>query len=183
MSISLPTPRRIGLIAAAALVAVAIVSASVAHPAEAATPKRYLNNDAGSFVGIKDSEDWPYSDVKKNFSLEGNAYAGLFLSTANPVSTNDTSRCAGDEVRVELETKGELSTVYKDWVLVTVRAWLYEGASCYSNDLDGTARMSFWVGPGQSTSQSMVVHNDDEGGDEAFIRFNMTNEFYLSQYP
>jgi hypothetical protein len=171
------SPRRVGLLLAAALLAAALLSATVARPAAAGTPSRYITNDSGSHFSILDDEPWPYSDVTGTFTLTD--LDGLLVNAANPVATNQTTRCVGDEVRVRLETRAELSTVYKDWVFVTVNARLYEGTSCNTTDLDGTNTMSFWVGPWDSVTHSMAVENQDEGGDRAHIRFNMTNRWAL----
>jgi hypothetical protein len=182
------SPRRVGLLLAAALLAAALLSVAVARPAAASddTSLRLIYNTWPSYMNIVDDEPWDDPDETGAFSLADPSYGslpgyggsgldGLYLSSATPVATRQTSKCVGDEVRVVVQTKGELSTVYKDWVRVTLTARLYEGTSCSTNDLDGTSSTSFWIPPGGHTTQTMNVVNSDEGGDYASIKMNMTN--------
>jgi hypothetical protein len=189
MSLSRVTvpPRRVGLLVAA-LLAAALLSATVARPAAAYedTSSRLIYNTWPSHMTIVDDEPWDDPDVTGAFSLADPSYGsmpgyggpgldGLLVSPATPVATRQTSKCVGDEVRVVVGTKAVLSTVYKDWVRVTITARLFEGTSCSTNDLDGTRSASFWIAPGGSATQTMYVLNDDEGGDYASIVMNMTN--------
>jgi hypothetical protein len=181
------SPRRVGLLVAA-LLAAALLSATVARPAAASddTSSRLIYNTWPSYMTIVDDEPWDNPDVTGAFSLADSSYgsmpgyggtgmSGLPVSPATPVATSQTSKCVGDEVRVVVQTKAVLSTVYKDWVRVTITARLFEGTSCSTNDLDGTSSTSFWIAPGGRATQTMYVLNDDEGGDYASILMNMTN--------
>jgi hypothetical protein len=184
--------RRVGLLVAMALLAAALLSATVARAEifPEATPERYITSEPGSSLSIVDDEPWPLSDETGTFTLANvNGYGTatnsglppLDVDAAHPVDTAETSRCVGDEVRVRVQARAELSTVYKDWVLIKVNAFLYEGTSCNTTDLDGTKSMSFWIPANTSRGQAMTVHNDDEGGDYATITLKMTNRlaFYF----
>jgi hypothetical protein len=162
--------------------AAALLSAAVARPAAASENGRYISNSDGSYLEIVDSETWPEVDEKGTFTLRdprfygGSGLEGLLVTPSNPIDTAQTSKCVGNEVRVSVQTRAELSSIYTDWVRVTVTARLYEGTSCSTIDLDGSKSMSFWIAPGATNVQKqMDVYNTDEGGDHAFIRFYMDN--------
>jgi hypothetical protein len=96
------------------------------------------------------------------------------VTPANPVVASGPSRwCAGGEVRVESSRRIQLAE--NGWVLVTLTLELYEGASCYSNDLDGRRTTSFWIAPGATAKTALTVRNDDEGGDYATYNYVLKN--------
>lgn len=174
--------RRVGLLVALTLLAAALLSAAVARPAAAYENSVYISNGYGSSLDIVDSETWPEVDEKGTFSLMdpyyygGSGLEGLRVTTSNPIDTAQTSKCVGNEVRVVVQTRAELSAIYRSWVRVTVTARLYEGTSCSTTDLDGSKSMSFWIPPSTNdVPHSMDVNNTDEGGDHAHIQLYMTN--------
>ena len=157
MSLSRVTvsPRRVGLLVAAALLAATLLSVTVARPAAASDDTRLIYNHWPSYMTIVDDEPFDEPSVTGAFSLADPSYGsmpgyggsgldGLLVSPASPVATKQTSKCVGDEVRVVVQTKAVLSTVNKGWVLVTITARLFEGTSCSTNDRARGARRSGW---------------------------------------
>src|SRR3954451_12435104 len=106
------TLRRFGVLIAAALLTVVLVGTTTAS---ASTLERRLVPLAGSNMTIVDDESWPFTDEVEIFNLGPGYFAGIGVGPGRLSDFNETSRCAGGEVRVETQLKAEYSTVYKDW--------------------------------------------------------------------
>jgi hypothetical protein len=158
------------LLAALAL-AVGIFASVLTGPASAATSARQIDPQDGSYVYIHDDET--FFDENELFDMSH--LTSLVVSPGHLVSTLSSEECAGGEVRVAYQIRSELSKTAPGWVLVTLSAQLYEGASCQTTDLDGKASTSFWIGPGATESRTLTVHNDQEGGDYAKLQFAFKN--------
>ena len=168
-----PGRLRPGVLAVVTAVALGLLASIFAGTASAATVKRHVDPQPGSSLYIHDDESWPYADESRTFDMS-NQYLGV-LSPTLPTDEYGVSHCAGDEVRVNHQHRTQLSQTSPGWVLVTLSAQMYEGASCYSNDLDGQASIAFWVAPGQTVNKNLTVRNDDEGGDYARLNYIIKN--------
>ena len=169
---NLTLPRR--LLALGVLVAA--VAGIGSSAAEAKTPSRHIQLQPGSQITIVDDESWPSSDEIETFRLD--YVSGNILNYKQPFATNAGYECAGDEVRVDFRQSSQLYD--NGWALVTVDAFLKEGTSCWSNDLDGSASLQFWIGPEQVLDKTLKVYNVDEGGDSATLKLKFKNEYFLS---
>jgi hypothetical protein len=80
----------------------------------------------------------------------------------------------GGEIRVEFNVTASLldsngnAMIYGD-------AKLYEGTSESTDDLDGQREFQLYCPAGATLNYFVRVNNDDEGGDYATIRLNITN--------
>lgn len=164
---------RRSVIAVAILVALGLLASILTGTASAATVKRHVDPQPGSVLTIHDDESWPFDDVDEKFDMSS-WYMGV-LSPTRLTDEYGSSRCGGGEVRVNYQHRTELSLTSPGWVLVTLSAQMYEGASCFSNDLDGQASKSFWIAPGKTVGTTLTVRNDDEGGDYANLHFEIKN--------
>lgn len=82
-------------------------------------------------------------------------------------ATTTLSRCAGDEVRAELEIS-TYTWSYDVRINGTAKLRLYEGSDCNTTDLDGVSEEFFFsMFPKQITSLKIPVKNVAEGGDYA----------------
>jgi hypothetical protein len=147
------------LLVAAAL---AVVGAAPAHAAQDATDY-YL--ESGSFISITDHEPFG-ANVKKSFSFDNYQLGRVSGKTTK---TFKISRCVGGEVRVDVVF--EVKRFRADVSDVSANAYLFEGSSCNTSDMDGTA-FSWWHRlwiPGFMVPLSMTVKNTDEGGDWAWM--------------
>jgi hypothetical protein len=184
----LSVPRRVLAVAAVSAFAFALLLAVSARPASSSATMHLADTTcssvgappldsvvraiAPSSMTIVDDEPWPYSDEVGTFNLADE----LLGWTHCPDRLKDTeviTRCAGDEVRVELIVTTSRS-IYSPTVLVSIRAHLFEGTWCWSNDLDGDKPItSFQMSPGDIVSKSLRVDNTDEGGDYANIKLTL----------
>ena len=174
-SSAVPPLRRVTLLVAAVVLAAVLLSSNLAGSASAATTKRLVEPQPGSSLTIHDDESWPYSDVEQTFNKRDQHFGTV--EPSRPVFVAGSgSDCAGEEVRIISGKRIEMpSYAPLGWVLVTVDLKMYEGASCYSNDLDGQAAMSFWIAPGDTVTKVLTVRNDDEGGDWATYTYKLKN--------
>jgi hypothetical protein len=164
-------PRRLLAVVFSALIGVLAVS-SLTSSASAGVLYRQVAWDSFASMTITDDEAWPFSDEVEKFTL--GTQAPFYVSAVNPVETRVISRCAGGEVRIDLHMRVELITA--DWVRVSGTAYLYEGASCTSNDLDGQKSFNFQFSPNVTHRPSPIeVENQAEGGDSARIQLSLTN--------
>jgi len=168
----LPGPLRRARVATV-LVAILVVLAAIVVPgtASAATTARQIDPQVGAYLYIHDSD--VFSDENQLFDMS--YIASLVVSPSHLVSTLSSQECTGGEVRVVYDLRAEYSTTSPGWAWVTLSAKLYEGASCRTTDLDGTASTSFWIGPDATEGRTLTVHNDDEGGDYAKLHVTFTN--------
>ena len=164
-------PRRVLAVIFSALLGVVAFS-TVAGTASADVWARQVSWDDFASMTIKDDEAWPSSDVVEKHSLA--AQKPFFVTAVNPVQTRTITRCTGDEVRVELHMRVEL--IWADQVRVTGTAYMYEGASCTSNDLDGTKSFAYTIANNRTLRPSPIeLPNVEEGGDMAYIQLSLTN--------
>lgn len=82
----------------------------------------------------------------------------------------------GGEARVELWINGKRNE--DDSVDVDAHAFLFEGTSESTNDLDGEIHYGFKVPKGQTFTDSRRVTNLDEGGDFADINLTIINRMF-----
>jgi hypothetical protein len=162
-------------VAALALASALMAAAATTASADAWKPGQVSKITAGpgSYVKITDHETFG-SDEVAAYYFTGTSLGALGYSTKafGPVIR---SWCAGGEVRVELETRGWTMDPVTDTMRVEARIKLYEGASCSNNDLDGsTTWKEVYLHPGSSHSLDFQTWNTQEGGDEAFLRVNLT---------
>ena len=165
-------PRRLLAVVFSALLGVLILGSVATGPASADVLYRHVGWDDFASMTIKDDESWPSSDVVQKFNL--GAQKPFYVSAVNPVETRVISRCAGDEVRVEVHMRVELAAF--DVVRVTGTAYMYEGASCTSSDLDGSTPFAFSIARDRTLRPSPIeLENAAEGGDSARIQLSLTN--------
>jgi hypothetical protein len=164
-------PLRLGVLFAALVVAVGIFASALASSASAATVNRQVVSQPNSFLYVHDDE--VFSDEEKTFDMSNLGWG--IVSPANPLQERGTSGCAGGEVRVEYQVRTLLSQTSPGTVSVKISAQLYEGISCSTQDLDGTASMSFSITPGQTVGKTLNVFNTDEGGDYGTVHLVLKN--------
>jgi hypothetical protein len=82
----------------------------------------------------------------------------------------------GGEVRVELTVGGRRNE--DDSVEVDAHAFLFEGTSEETTDLDGEIHYGFTVPKGQTHTDNRRVTNLDEGGDFADITLTVINRVF-----
>ncbi|MDA0179004.1 hypothetical protein OJ997_01760 [Solirubrobacter phytolaccae] len=123
--------------------------------------------EPGSTIKIHDDETFG-SDVEKTWDLSGSV--GKFKNSVTTPQTLLVSRCAGDEVRVEIRITRQLINGVP---ALRTRADLYEGDSCSTPDLDGSVVFDFGTihAPFKFTKQYHVT-NAQEGGDWAVANLN-----------
>lgn len=80
----------------------------------------------------------------------------------------------GGEVRVEFTVTAALLDAQGN-VVVDGEVKLYEGTSESTGDLDGVRQFQLYCPVGATLNHFVRVNNDDEGGDYATIRLNITN--------
>ncbi len=80
----------------------------------------------------------------------------------------------GGEIRVEFTVTGSLVDNYGN-VVVNGVVKLYEGISESTGDLDGVREFNLYVPVGTIVNNYVRIDNDDEGGDFATIKMNITN--------
>lgn len=126
----------------------------------------------GSNLKIVDHESFGADEIVVH-NLAGTPFGALGYSIKS-FGTTRRSWCGGDEVRIELETRGWTMDPYADTMRVEARINLYEGASCATTDLDGPGGWKeIYLQPGTSKSLSFKAFNTHEGGDwaEAWVTF------------
>jgi hypothetical protein len=80
----------------------------------------------------------------------------------------------GGEIRVEFTVTAALVDAQGN-VVVDGEVKLYEGTSESTGDLDGVRQFQLYCPIGATINHFIRVNNDDEGGDYATIRLNITN--------
>jgi hypothetical protein len=80
----------------------------------------------------------------------------------------------GGEIRVEFTVTASLFDNAGNAV-VDGEVKLYEGTSESTGDLDGVRQFQLYIPAGATLNHFVRVNNDDEGGDYATIRLNVTN--------
>jgi len=80
----------------------------------------------------------------------------------------------GGEIRVEFTVTAALVDAQGN-VVVDGEVKLYEGTSESTGDLDGVRQFQLYCPVGATLNHFVRVNNDDEGGDYATIRLNITN--------
>jgi hypothetical protein len=80
----------------------------------------------------------------------------------------------GGEIRVEFTVTAALVDV-KGNAMVDGEVKLYEGTSESTGDLDGVRQFQLYCPINTTINYFVRVNNDDEGGDYATIRLNITN--------
>ncbi len=80
----------------------------------------------------------------------------------------------GGEIRVEFTVTASLFDSNGN-AMVDGEVKLYEGTSESTSDLDGVRQFQLYVPVGATVNHFVRVDNDDEGGDYATIRLNITN--------
>jgi hypothetical protein len=172
-STKLSSRRRLIAVAAAALAATML--AGPVHPASAAGYTVNIQAVSPSSMTIVDDESWPWSDEVGTFNLAGSKVAWI-QEPSHYMDKQVISRCEGGEVRVELV----VNTVhrYPD-VDVYIDAYLYEGTSCSTSDLDGHVELpAFAMNPvninhSDTVTKTLRVDNTDEGGDYATVKLTL----------
>ena len=114
------------------------------------------------FYGRED-EDWPWSDETTN---PGPEYYELELGPDKTTNSKHREYKWGGEARVEYDISVLL--LVDNSIQVNVNAVLYEGTSESTNDLDGTASISFNVSKGQTTAGYIKVVNTDESEEDTY---------------
>lgn len=157
---------RRALALAAATAAAAGVFLGPVAPASAA-PNTEIIQISGSFFLIDDDFDFnptASSTFSKLVALDA------VHNRQTVVIPTPESGCAGGEVRAELRL--DLIRFSDGRVRVQDAAGglglqMFEGASCFSNDLDGSANISDFISDVNSkVSDSAHTFNQDEGGDD-----------------
>ena len=119
--------------------------------------------------GIDDETFGPDEEIRVSRTLQ------FVLDDNRPVTTwqmNDVRW--GDECRVEAD--GTATRMADGGVQLEVEVRLYEGETEGTRDLDGTRTLTFLVpADGSPTNETIVVRNDDEGGDRATLTFRLAN--------
>lgn len=82
----------------------------------------------------------------------------------------------GGECRVVVVVNGKRRD--DDGVDVDAHAWLWEGTSESTDDLDGEIHYNFMVAKGQTFTDTRRVTNLDEGGDFADISLTVINRMF-----
>jgi hypothetical protein len=80
----------------------------------------------------------------------------------------------GGEIRVEFTVTASLFDTNGN-AMIDGEVKLYEGTSESTGDLDGVRQFQLYVPVGATVNHFVRVNNDDEGGDYATIRLNVTN--------
>jgi len=80
----------------------------------------------------------------------------------------------GGEIRVEFTVTASLFDGAGN-AIVDGEVKLYEGTSESTGDLDGVRQFQLYIPVGATINHFVRVNNDDEGGDYATIRLNVTN--------
>jgi hypothetical protein len=80
----------------------------------------------------------------------------------------------GGEIRVEFTVTASLLDANGN-AIVDGEVKLYEGTSESTGDLDGVRQFQLYIPAGATINHFVRVNNDDEGGDYATIRLNITN--------
>lgn len=80
----------------------------------------------------------------------------------------------GGEIRVEFTVTASLVDTQGN-AMVDGEVKLYEGTSESTGDLDGVRQFQLYCPIGTTLNHFVRVNNDDEGGDYATIRLNVTN--------
>jgi hypothetical protein len=154
------------------LIATAAVLLAGTSSAQAATPTGtdyYFT--PGSSLTITDHESFGANEVQ-TFNLSG-VYLGRITGQTSRVLK--VSRCAGGEVRIDLEITMKREDVSMN--RFEVFAKMYEGASCSNNDYDGGAldgwNNAFLTRPsiGDTGAVKLDIANKYEGGDFATTAF------------
>jgi hypothetical protein len=155
-----------------ALLTSAAVLVAGAGTAQAATGTDYYFTP-GSTMKIVDHEPFGANEVKTvNLS---NVYLGRI--TGKTTKTLKFSRCAGGEVRYEISI--DLTREDDAVNRFDADAFLDEGASCSSSDLDGYVfgpmRQAFYTRPavGDTGTVTLKASNTEEGGDYATTSFQL----------
>ena len=156
----------------------ALLTTAAVLVAGAGTAQAYSGTDyyfsQGSTMKIVDHEPFGANEVK-TVDLS-HVYVGR-ISGDNMTKTLKFSRCAGGEVRFEIS----LDMTRRDGSVnkFDADAFLYEGASCSSSDLDGylfgPIGEYFYTRPtvGDTGTVTMKVNNTEEGGDSASTSFRL----------
>ncbi len=114
------------------------------------------------FYGRED-EDWPWDDETTN---PGPEYYELELGPDKTTHSKPREYKWGGEARVEYDITVLL--LVDNSIQVNVNAVLYEGTSESTNDLDGTASISFNVPKDQTTAGYIKVVNTDENEEDTY---------------
>lgn len=80
----------------------------------------------------------------------------------------------GGEIRVEFKVTASLVDTNGN-AMIDGEVKLFEGTSESTGDLDGVRQFQLYIPAGASINHYVRVNNDDEGGDYATIRMNITN--------
>lgn len=80
----------------------------------------------------------------------------------------------GGEIRVEFTVTASLFDGAGN-AIIDGEVKLYEGTSESTGDLDGVRQFQLYIPAGSTLNHFVRVNNDDEGGDYATIRLNVTN--------
>ncbi|MBE2320509.1 hypothetical protein DVA67_031390 [Solirubrobacter sp. CPCC 204708] len=157
-----------------ALLSAAALLFAGAGSAQAATPTGtdyYFT--PGSYLTITDHETFGANEVK-TFDLS-NLYVGRITGQTSKLFK--VSRCAGGEVRIDLEITLKREDLNMN--RFEVFAKMFEGASCNSDDYDGGAidgwMNAFYTRPSLINSGAVVldIANKYEGGDFAKTSFQL----------
>lgn len=173
--------RRVLILAFALAGAVIALAATSATRADAYGPHtvRQLEMIQGSTWTVHDDETWG-GDEEKTWEFTSNQFWNPFFDETLKTYTNSTYRCAGDEVRADTKLTAYIDTDLRIYASITTK--LYEGASCYSNDLDGQKTVSFSMAPGQTKWIDVYAPNSDEGGDWSMqhigFKYTTTTKYY-----
>lgn len=100
--------------------------------------------------------DWPDANDTGNRAIGP-------VGQSSPAAYS-TGGCV-DEVRGTITITFADSSSFPGWLLATLKTRLYEGASCSTNDLDGSDLRTVWLPPNATTSVKFRVNNTDEGDD------------------
>lgn len=119
---------------------------------------------------ILDDEVINRRNVRVTRDVSGTAIVGV-----DPSSPIRMEGCAGSEIRVELELDVQGVSNSND-VRVTGNAYLYEGTSCTSGDLEDTETIRLTVPANQYAPYTINLLNAETfGGDTASISLNFYN--------
>lgn len=114
-------------------------------------------------------DDEIVGDEHEKFNLSGAVFGKLSRTSTSFSSTLE--KCV-DEVRTKLIVQG-LTYASDRSATITAHLKLYEGASCFTTDLDGVSDpITFKLKPGESVYKFIKVENTEEGGDYSWVGVN-----------
>jgi hypothetical protein len=157
------------LIASLAALAFAAPAANAGLVVEDAT-EYYLTTD--SFINVFDDE--PFTSEWYGFYV-GDMYLGRVWGKDTKVFK--FSRCAGGEVRIEVDVLAQ--RLNKDNSTIRVQYRLYEGTSCSTKDLESKVTKgddNLPTGLNNRVRMSDTLFNEDDGDDRAVLGLSITSK-------